>query len=157
MIVGSVLTRWFLAHPPEWGLSETLWALWIVLVSVAAGVEAYFMYKLSLQAGKKLFSPYILKLLAADIIMVLQGVVLTLVFIETGSPEYIPGALLLTMGGVVVSVGIFIQIWFSVYGMFTFMFAVVALLLPEVGLWCVMLFGIASVLLGTWYLIVYRK
>ena len=157
LIAGGVLTRWFIAHPPEWGLAETLWALWIVMGSIATGVESYFMYKLTVQAGKKLFSPYLLKILAADTVMVLQGIVLTLVFIEIGRPEYIPGAFLLTIGGIITSVGIFIRLFVSVYGVITFVFALVAFLLPDVGLWCVMMYGIVSSVLGVWYLVVYKK
>jgi len=157
LIAGGVLTRWFIAHPPEWGLAETLWALWIVMGSIATGVESYFMYKLTVQAGKKLFSPYLLKILAADTVMVLQGIVLTLVFIEIGRPEYIPGAFLLTIGGIITSVGIFIRLFVSVYGVITFVFALVAFLLPDVGLWCVMMYGIVSSVLGVWYLAVFKK
>lgn len=157
LIAGGLLTRWFVAHPPEWGLSETLWALWIVMGSIATGVETYFMYKLTVQAGKKLFSPYLLKILAADTIMVLQGIVLTLVFIEIGRPEYIPGAFLLTIGGIIISSGIFIKLIISVYGVITFVCALVALLLPDVGLWCLVFYGAVSFPLGVWYLIVHKK
>lgn len=157
LIAGSVLTSYFMNNPPEWGLSETLWALWIVLGSAAAGVEAYFMYRLTLRAGKRLFSPYLLKVLAADAVMVLQGIVLTLIFIEVGRPEYIPGAFLLAMSGIVIGTGIFIKLEISVYGFITLVFSLVALLLPEVGLWCVMIFGIVSVLVGLWYLVVHKK
>jgi len=157
LVAGGVLTRWFIDNPTEWGLSETLWALWIVMGSIATGVESYFMYKLTMQAGKKLFSPYLLKILAADTIMVLQGIVLTLVFIEIGRPEYIPGAFLLTIGGIIISAGIFIKFWLSLYGVITFVFALVALLLPDVGLWCLVMYGVVSFLLGVWYLIVHKK
>jgi hypothetical protein len=157
LIAGSVLTRWFIAHPPDWGLAETLWALWIVMGSFATGVESYFMYKLTVQAGKKVFSPYLLKILAADTVMVLQGLVLTLVFIEIGRPEYIPGAFLLTLGGIIIGSGIFIKELVSIYGIITFIFALVALLLPDVALWCVMMYGIVSVLLGVWYLSVHKR
>ena len=158
LVAGSVLTRWFLDNPPpEWGLSETLLALWIVMGAIATGVESYFMYRLTLQAGKKLFSPYLLKILAADTVMVLQGIVLTLVFIEIGRPEYIPGAFLLTLGGIIISAGIFIRPFVSVYGLITFVFALVALLLPDIGIWCVMMYGIVSFVLGVWYLIVFKR
>ena len=157
LIVGGVLTHYFIGNTPEWGLSETLWALWIVMGSIATGVESYFMYTLSLQAGKKLFSPYLSKILAADTVMVLQGIVLTLVFLEIGRPEYIPGAFLLTLGGIIISAGFFITLKITIYGIITFIFALVALLLPDVGVWCLVLYGAVSVVLGVWYLIIYKR
>ncbi|MBN1882169.1 MAG: hypothetical protein JW885_08365 [Deltaproteobacteria bacterium] len=157
LVIGGILTHWFLAHPPQWGLSETLWALWIVMGSAATVVESYFIYKLTLQAGKEVFSPYLLKILTADTIMVLQGIVLTLVFIEIGRPEYIPGAFMLTIGGIIISVGTFITFWISLYGAITFVFALVAMLLPDVGIWCLVFYGAVSFLLGVWYLIVHKK
>jgi|GEM_PF-2064002 len=157
LVVGGVLTHYFIGNTPEWGLSETLWALWIVMGSIATGVESYFMYRLTLQAGKRLFSPYLLKILGADTVMVLQGIVLILVFIEIGRPEYIPGAFLLTLGGIIISAGFFITLKVTLYGIITFIFALVALLLPDVGIWCIVSYGAVSVVLGVWYLSVYKK
>jgi len=157
LVVGGVLTHYFIGNTPEWGLSETLWALWIVMGSIATGVESYFMYRLTLQAGKRLFSPYLLKILGADTVMVLQGIVLILVFIEIGRPEYIPGAFLLTLGGIIISAGFFIPLKVTLYGIITFIFALVALLLPDVGIWCIVSYGAVSVVLGVWYLSVYKK
>jgi hypothetical protein len=156
-IVGAVVSMILVKIPPGWGLAPTLWALWITLSACAAGVELFFFIKGTYEAKRTFLSPLTLKIILAEILMTGMGLVLTLLFIHTKMPEYIPGAWLLSLGINMTAAGLFIPGGIWVFGLVTFVASIISLILPQLGLYCLVFAGLVTLGWGVLYLIVRRR
>lgn len=156
-IVGVIFTRWIVSHPPALGVSKTLWVLWIIIFTVASGVETFYLYKGSRDTGRTVLSTITMKIFTAEAVMSFQGLALTLLLIHIGFPAYIPGVWLLSLGGLMLVAGLFFPggIWF--FGGLIFVTSIIAFIMPEIGLYCVGFAGAVSLFWGILYLIMKKK
>ena len=157
ILLGTILTALILKHPPKWDLSGTIWSLWIVLGAMASGVEMFYFFKGTREAGKPILSPLTVKIILAEILMTVEGLILTMLFIQTNMTAYIPGAWLLSMGTSLAVAGLFIPGGIWVFGLVSFVASIVALILPEMGLFCLAFTGLVTLGWGVAYLIIRRK
>jgi hypothetical protein len=151
--VAVIFTAWIIAHPERWNVPATLWTFWIIIGAVLMASDVFFFAKRSREVGRPVVSPLLLKLGLTEGIMAVQGLILTVVFIKTGSPEYIPGAWLLTFGTTMTALGLFIPGGLWVLGLVTLVASVAAFVVPSGGLWCAGFVGLAICLWGAAYVI----
>ncbi len=156
-IAGVIFTYWAISNISPLGISRTLWVAWIILFTVASSVESYYFYKGARDTGRLILSAISAKILTAEIVMCLQALALTFLFIHHGIPEYIPGVWLITTGGMMIVAGLFFPGGIWAFGALTFVAAIVAFIMPELGLICVGFTGAASLFWGIAYLVVKRK
>jgi hypothetical protein len=157
ILLGTFLTALILKHPPKWDLSGTIWSLWIVLGAMASGVEIFYFFRGTHEAGKPILSPLPIKIFLAEFLMTVEGLILTLLFIQTKMTAYIPGAWLLSIGTSLTVAGFFIPGGIWVFGLVSFVVSIIALILPEMGLFCLAFTGLVTLCWGIVYLIVRRR
>lgn len=157
ILLGTILTALILKHPPKWDLSGTIWSLWIILGAMASGVEMFYFFKGTREAGKPILSALPIKIILAEVLMTVEGLILTMLFIQTKMTIYIPGAWLLSMGTALAVAGFFIPGGIWIFGLFSFVVSIVALILPEMGLLCLAFAGLVTLGWGVAYLIVRRR
>ncbi len=157
ILLGTILTAQITRHPPKWDLSGTIWSLWIILGAMASGVEMFYFFKGTREAGKPILSALPIKIVLAEVLMTVEGLILTMLFIQTKMTIYIPGAWLLSMGTSLTVAGFFIPGGIWVFGLGSFVVSIVALILPEMGLFCLAFAGLVTLVWGVAYLIVRRK
>jgi hypothetical protein len=155
--VGVVLTAWIISHPERWDISPTLWTLWIIIGVLLLASDVLFFVKRSREVARPVFSPLLAKVGFAELLMGGQGLILTLIFIKTGTPEYIPGAWLLTFGTTLTALGLFIPGGLWVLGLVSLAASIAAFVIPSGGLWCAGFAGAAMCLWGAAYLITRGK
>lgn len=156
-IVGVILTKWIISHPPELGVSKTLWVVWIIVFTVASGVETYYLYKGAIDTGRAILSTVSVKIITAEAVMSVQGLALTLLLIYLGFPSYVPGAWLLILGGFMLVAGLFFPGGIWIFGSLIFVSSIIAFIMPEMGLYCIGFAGAVSLFWGVAYLITRRK
>ena len=159
VIIGVLLTYWFSSHPPDIdiGLSTTLWILWIILGGFASVVETFFFFKRTIESGKRALSALTIKVILSESLMVIEGLILTFVFIHLERPEYIPGAWLLSLGILMTMAGFFIPGGIWLFGLITFLSSIVAIIEPSFGLSCVAFAGFVTMVWGVGYLIIRKR
>lgn len=155
--VGVILTAWIISHPERWDISKTLWTLWVIIGVIMTASDIFFFVKRSREVARPVFSPLLAKVGFAEILMAAQGLILTLLFIKTGIPEYIPGAWLLTFGVTLTALGLFIPGGLWVLGLVSFAASIAAFVVPSGGLWCAGFAGAGMCLWGASYLITRGK
>lgn len=155
--VGVVLTAWVIANPERWDISPTLWTLWIIIGVLLLASDVSFFVKRSREVARPVFSPLLAKVGFAELLMGAQGLILTLIFIKTGTPEYIPGAWLLSFGTTLTALGLFIPGGLWVLGLVSFAASIAAFVIPRGGLWCAGFAGAAMCLWGAAYLVTRGK
>lgn len=156
-MAGAIITAWVLARPGPWDVSSTLWGLWILVGVVQLSSDLFFFVRRSREYGRPAFSALMGKVVLAQAIMTAEGLILTIVFIQIGLPQYIPGVWLLAFGTTVAALGFFIPGGVWVLGLTSFFAAVAAFVVPSGGLWCIGFGGAAMCLWGAAYLIVRGK
>ncbi len=154
---GAAVSAWIIAHPERWDISLTLGVLWSIIGVVLMAVDVIFFVKRSREAGRPVFSPLLVKIGFTEAIMAAQGLILTIVFIKTGTPHYIPGAWLMAFGATLSAVGFFIPGGLWVLGLVSFAASIAAFIVPSGGFWCVGFAGGAMCLWGAAYLITRGK
>jgi len=151
---GAAVTAWIIAHPERWNVPATLWTLWIIIGILLAASDAVFFVKQSLKLSRPVVSPLLVKLGCTELLMGVQGLILTLVLVRIGAPRYIPGAWLLTFGTTITALGLFIPGGLWVLGLTTLVASVAAFIVPSGGLWCAGFSGLAMCLWGAAYLLI---
>lgn len=157
LIVGVIFTNWVISHPPELGVSKTLWVAWIILFTLVSSVEAYYYYKGARDTGRSILSTISARIIAVDLVICVQGLTLTLLFFHLGIPGYIPGVWLLSTGGLIFVAGVFFPGGIWIFGGLTFVASIIAFIMPEMGLYCIGFAGAVSLFWGIVYLVVRRK
>jgi hypothetical protein len=152
-VAGAVLSAWVISHPGRWEVSRTLWVLWIVIGLTVGSSNIFFFTRSSRRAARPVLSPLFMKIGLAKLIIVAQGIILTVVLIKIGAPAYIPGAWLLVYGTAVTALGLFFPGGLWVMGLAIFFASVAAFVVPGGGIWCVGFGGVALCLWGAAYLI----
>ena len=156
-IVGVILTKWIIANPPEPGVSKSLWVLWIIVFTLASGIETYFLYKGTRDTGRPILSTISVKIFTVEVVMSIHGLILTFLLIHLGFPVYIPGALLLSLGALMFVAGLFFPGGIWIFGSLTFVASIIAFIMPEIGLYCVGFAGAVSLFWGMNYLITKKR
>jgi hypothetical protein len=156
-VVGAVLSAWVVSCPERWEVPQTLWALWIVIGLTIGFSNTAFFTRSSRRAARPVFSPLLVKIGLAKLIMAAQGIILTVVLTGIGRPAYIPGAWLLVYGTTLTALGLFLPGGFWVMGLAIFFASVAAFVVPGGGIWCVGFAGVAMCLWGAAYLITRGK
>ncbi len=156
-IVGVIFTNWAISNISQLGISKTLWVVWIIAFTFASGVETYYLYKGARDTGRAILSTVSAKIITAEVVMSVQGLALTLLLIHLGFPAYIPGAWLLALGGLMLVAGLFFPGGIWAFGALTFVAAIVAFIMPDMGLYCIGFSGAVSLFWGIAYLVVKRK
>ncbi len=156
-IAGVILTMQIISNPPQLGVSKTLWVLWIIVFTLASGVETYYLYKGARDTGRAILSTVSVKIITAEAVMTIQGLTLTLLLIHLGFPAYIPGVWLLALGTMMFVAGLFFPGGIWIFGGLTFVVSIIAFIMPEIGLICLGFAGGVSLFWGVAYLIMKRK
>ena len=156
-IIGAILTMRIIGNPPQFGVSKTLWVLWIIVFTFASGVETFYFYKGARDTGRVVLSTVTVRIFATEIIMSVQGLVLTLLLIHLGFPAYIPGAWLFVLGAMMLVAGLFFPGGIWIFGSLTFVASIIAFIMPEIGLHCVGFAGAVSLFWGLAYLIMRKR
>jgi hypothetical protein len=151
--VGVIITAWIMAHPDRWNISATLWTVWIIIGVVLMASDVFFFAKRSREVARPVFSPLLVKLGFTEVLMAVQGLILTLVFLKVGAPEYIPGAWLLVFGTTMAALGLFIPGGLWVLGLVSLVASIAAFVIPSGALWCAGFAGLGISLWGAAYLI----
>ena len=157
ILLGTFLTAQILKHPPKWDLAGTIWSLWIILGAMASGVEMYYFFRGTHEAGKPILSAHPIKIFLAEVLMTVEGLILTMLFIQTKMTAYIPGAWLLSLGTALTVAGFFIPGGIWVFGLVSFVVSIIALILPEMGLFCLAFTGLVTLCWGVAYLIIRKR
>jgi hypothetical protein len=156
-IAGAAVSAWIISHPERWNISTSLWVLWVFIGILLLFSDGIFYARQARKMGRQVFSMLLLKVLLIETLMTAQGLILTLLFIRNSTPEYVPGAWLLTFGVTFTNTGLFIPGGFWILGLVTFAISIAAFIFPGVGLWCVGLSGAAMGLWGLIYLVTRGK
>ncbi|MBN1574259.1 MAG: hypothetical protein JW984_13760 [Deltaproteobacteria bacterium] len=157
IIIGVMLTERIISHPPDLGVSKTLWVLWIIVFTFASGVETFYFFKGAKDTGRIIISTVTVRIFATETVMSVQGLILTLLLIHIGFPSYIPGAWLLILGAMMFVAGLFFPGGIWVFGGLTFVASIIAFIMPEMGLVCLGFGGAVSLFWGLAYLTKRRK
>lgn len=156
-MAGASISAWIIARPGRWDVSSTLWALWILIGAIQISSDLFFFVRRSREYGRPVFSALMGKVVLTQAIMTAEGLILTIVFIQIGLPQYIPGIWLLAFGTTVAALGFFIPGGVWVLGLNSFLAAIAAFIVPSGGLWCIGFGGAAMSLWGAAYLIIRGK
>jgi hypothetical protein len=156
-IVGTILTMRIIANPPDIGVAKTLWVLWIIVFTLSSGVETFYFYKGARDTGRIILSTVTVRIFATEMLMSVQGLVLTLLLIHVGFPAYIPGAWLFVLGAMMLVAGFFFPGGIWIFGGLTFVASIIAFIMPEIGLHCVVFAGAVSLVWGLVYLVMKKR
>jgi hypothetical protein len=152
-VAGAAVTALVMAHPERWDIPGTLWILWAVVGILLALSDFIFFARRCREVGRPIFSGLLVKIVASELVMTAQGLILTLVFIKISMPEYIPAAWLLGFGATFAALGLYIPGGLWVLGATTIVASIAAFIVPAGGIWCVGFAGGAMCLWGAAYLI----
>jgi hypothetical protein len=154
---GAAVSAWIISHPERWEIPGTLWALWAVIALLLGLSDIFFFVRNSRKAARPVLSMLLVKVCLTEVVITAQGLILTLVFIRIGAPEYIPGAWLLAFGTTLTALGLFFPGGLWILGLTVFIASIAALISPAGGLWCVGLAGAGMFLWGAGYLVARGK
>jgi hypothetical protein len=118
---------------PTPSVGRSLWALWAVIALLLALSDIVFFVRNSRKAARPVLSMLLVKVCLTEVVITAQGLILTLVFIRIGAPEYIPGAWLLAFGTTLTALGLFFPGGLWILGLTVFIASIAASLWPASG------------------------